>query len=206
VLRNQFDDTECLRNLYLLGHHVDDADFDGSEEDNHAYHVALGIVDPTMTFRRRLSLALMASDFITLGQRARVVLVLLGIDEHPYVRFAASAAARLPGTGPLHGRFRISAIYSRLISGFGGHPKMSKSIPGSSITVESPPDEIRSLIPGDRCRVPETSPTYQILCHTMLRPPEECTALAAECATASSTWHRAQVELADYLVSIAELW
>jgi tryptophanyl-tRNA synthetase len=206
VLRNQFDAGECLRNLYLLGYYADDADFDRAEEDNHRYYASLGIVDDRMTFRRKISLALMASDFVTLGQRFDAVLVMLGIDEHKYVRFTTEIADRLDAGTALRGDFTLASIYSRLTAGFGGHPKMSKSIPASSINVESTPDQIVARVASDEATTPDTSPAYQLICQMFLRSYEDCLALAWDCATGSGAWKKAKAELADYLVSITELW
>jgi tryptophanyl-tRNA synthetase len=206
VLRSQYDDVDCLRNLYLLGFYADDADFEHAEEDNHGYYASLGIVDERMTFRRKVSLALMASDFVTLGQQFDAVLVMLGIDEHKYVRYAREVAQRFDGSTTLRSAFQLASMYSRLTTGFGGHPKMSKSIPGSSINVASAPDEITARIVGDDARMPDTSPAYQLICQTFFRPYEDCVALAGECATASPAWQRTKVELADYLIAMTELW
>lgn len=206
VLRSQYDDLDCLRDMYLLGFYADDADFDRAEEDNHGYYASMAIVDDRMTFRRKMSLALMAADFVALGQDHDAVLVLLGIDEHKYVRFTREVAQRFGRDTHLRGDFTLASVYSRLAVGFGGHPKMSKSIPGSSISVTTSPEEIAALVAGDEARTPEASPSYQLTCQMFFRPPAECAALARECAAASPAWRRARAELADYLISVTELW
>lgn len=206
TLRSQYDDLGRLRDMYLLGFYADDADFSKAEEDNHAYYASMSVVDDRMTFRRKLSLALMAADFVSLGQDHEAVLVLLGIDEHKYVRFAREVTGRFGRDTSLRGCFTLASVYSRLASGFGGHPKMSKSIPGSSLSVASTPDEIASLVAGDEARDPGASPSYQLICQMFLRTPAECAELARECAAASPAWFRARAELAEYLISITELW
>jgi tryptophanyl-tRNA synthetase len=206
TLRSQFDRLDCLRDMYLLGFYADDADFDHAEEDNHDYYASMAVVDGRMTFRRKMSLALMAADFITLGQEHDAVLALLGIDEHKYVRFTRQVAQRFGPDTHLRGDFTLASVYSRLATGFGGHPKMSKSIPGSSISVGTPPKEIVELVTGDEVRNPEASPSYQLTCQMFFRPAAECAALGRECAAASPAWRKARAELADYLISITELW
>ncbi len=206
VLRNQFNDVDCLRNMYLLGFYAEDTDFDQAEEDNHAYYASMGIVDPRMTFRRKVSLALMAADFVTLGQDFDAVLVMLGVDEHKYVRFTREVARRFGDDTSLRGDFTLASIYSRLTVGFEGHPKMSKSIPGSSINMTTTPDEIVARVTRDDARTPEASASYQLICQMFLRPIDECLALVDECKTASPKWRRTKAELADYLISITELW
>jgi tryptophanyl-tRNA synthetase len=206
VLRNQFNDLDCLRNMYLLGFYANDADFDRAEEDNHGYYTAMGLVDDRMTFRRQLSLSLMAADFVTLGQDFDAVLVMLGVDEHKYVRFTREVAQRFGQDTSLRGDFTLASIYSRLTSGFGGHPKMSKSIPDSSINVTSTADEIMARVMSDDSRTPHTSAAYQLICQMFFRPYGECLDLIGECASASPMWRKTRSELADYLISIAELW
>lgn len=206
ILRNQFHDLDCLRNMYLLGFYADDCDFYRAEEDNHAYYASLGIVDDRMTFRRRVSLALMAADFVTLGQTFDAVLVMLGIDEHKYVRVSREIAQRFDGDTTLRGDFTLASIYSRLTTGFGGHPKMSKSIPESSINMTTAPEKVVAWVMADEARTPETSPSYQLICQLFFRPYDECIALIHECATASPAWRKTRAELAEYLISITELW
>lgn len=206
VLRDQHDDLDALRAMYLLGFYADDADFARAEEDNHGYYASMGIVDDQMTFRRKISLALMAADFVSLGQRYDSVLVMLGVDEHKYVRFARDMAGRLDDSSNLRGGFELAAVYSRLLAGFGGHPKMSKSIPGSSINVLTSADEVARLIRDDTIRRPETSPTYQLICQLFLRPFEECLTLADACANDTPAWSRAKAELIEYVVSVTRLW
>src|SRR5690606_27042600 len=119
------------------------------EEDTHDYYAQRGLVDATMTFRRRLSLSLMAADFITLGQDFDAILVVLGVDEHKYVRFAADVATRFDTDTSLRGSFTLASAYTRMNTGFNGHPKFAKSIPGSSIHVQTPDDQIRDLVCSD---------------------------------------------------------
>lgn len=206
TLRSQHDDLDCLRNQYLLAHYTEEDDFDKGEEDNHSYYATLGIVDAHMTFRRRVSLALMAADFITLGQHHDGVLVILGIDEHKYVKFARDIVSRLDGNTSLSGAFSLTSIYTRLNVGFNGHPKMSKSIPESSISATSSPDEIRRRLADDDIRLPEDSPTYQLIYQMLIYPHDETLELYRHCMESTERWKRAKVELADYLISLCEMW
>lgn len=206
ILRNQFNDLDCLRNMYLLSFYAEDADFNRAEEDNHSYYASMGIVDDRMTFRRKMSLALMAADLVTVGQDFDAVLVMLGVDEHKYVRFTREVVQRFGDDTSLRGGFTLASVYSRLTNGFEGHPKMSKSIPGSSINMTTTPEEIVARVMGDEARAPQSSPSYQLICQMFFRPVEECFALVHECAAASPAWRKTKAELAEYLISIAELW
>ncbi|MFF5334130.1 hypothetical protein [Streptomyces sp. NPDC013181] len=206
ILRNQRDHADALTNMYLLGQFTQESDFEGAEEDNHAYYVSRGIVDATMTFRRRLSLGLMASDFITLGQKYDAVLVLLGVDEHKYVRFTQDVARRFDENAPIRGNFTLAALYARLNSGFNGHPKFSKSIPGSSISVETAPDEIRKLVREDESRDPAASPVFQLISQMTYCSHEELVRLHEDCVEGNKKWESEKENFADYLVHIKELW
>lgn len=206
ILRNQRDHSDALTNMYLLGRYADETDFESAEEDNHAYYAACGIVDATMTFRRRLSLALMTSDFVTLGQTHAAVLVLLGVDEHKYVRFAQKVVRRFNGDAPLRGDFVLSALYARLNTGFNGHPKFSKSIPGSSISVETPREEIRRLVQEDEIRDPESSPVFQLMYQMTYCSYEELERINQDCTENNRRWISEKKRFVDYLVHIKELW
>lgn len=206
VLRNQRDYGEALTNMYLLGRYTQEADFLTAEEDNHAYYAAHGIVDSTMTFRRRLSLALMASDFVTLGQTHDAVLVLLGVDEHKYVRFAQDVTRRFDDDAPLRRDFTLAALYARLNSGFNGHPKFSKSIPGSGISVETPHDEVLRLVQEDECREPATSPVFQLMHQMTYCSHEELLRIHQDCAENNRRWQTEKGKFADFLIHVKELW
>jgi tryptophanyl-tRNA synthetase len=206
ILRRQEDHVEALTAMYLLGRYAEDDDFDSAEEDNHAYYVQRGIVDGSMTFRRRLSLALMAADFVSLGQDYDAVLVMLGIDEHKYVRFAQGVVSKFDDGTPLRGSFLLSALYARLNVGFGGHPKFSKSIPDSSISVDTAPDDIRRLVLSDAAPDPESSPVYQLMYQMTYCPIEELLSNYSECQKQSPAWRRRRSDFADYLIDIHEKW
>lgn len=205
ILRNQRDHAEVLMNMYLLGRYTQESDFLEAEEDNHAYYAARGIVDDTMTFRRRLSLALMAADFVTLGNSHEAVLVLLGVDEHKYVRFAQEVARRFDDEAPLRG-FTLSALYARLNTGFNGHPKFSKSIPGSGITVETPSAEIRTMVENDESRDPSASPVFQLMHQMTYCHHEDLLRINQDCLENNQRWKSEKTRFADFLVSVKEMW
>jgi tryptophanyl-tRNA synthetase len=205
TVRRQEGYLPALEAMYLLGRHVDRADFDAAEEDNHAYYASRGLVDSTMTFRRALSLALMTADFIALGHDHDAVLVMLGVDEHRYVRFAQQVRDRLDGQGPLRAHFTLSAAYTRLVRGFAGHPKFSKSIPGSAIDVTTPPGEIHDRLAAEPPD-PEASATYQLMCQVSRYDAAALLELHARCREAGPTWRRAVAEFADYVVHLTSLW
>lgn len=205
TLRTQVGHLPTLESMYLLARYVDQPDFDAAEEANHSYYASRGLVDDTMTFRRSMSLALMAADFVVLGQEHDAVLVLLGLDEHKYVRFAQEARRRIDLDAPLRADFSLSAVYTRMVNGFGGHPKFSKSIAGSSIDVDTPGIQVRRLL-QDEPLVPEASVTYQLMCQLPRYDADRLAVLHGHCLEGGPRWRREVDELADYLTSLIDLW
>ena len=205
IVRSQEGHLPALEAMYLLGRYVDQADFDEAEEDNHGYYAARGLVDESMTFRRALSLSLMAADFVALGQDHDAVLVMLGVDEHRYVRFAQQARGRLDEHAPLRADFALTAAYTRMVRGFGGHPKFSKSIPGSAIDVTTPPAEVRRLL-ADEPPLPERSATYQLMCQLPCYDATALLDLHRHCRKGGPPWRREVAQFADYLLDLINLW
>jgi tryptophanyl-tRNA synthetase len=205
IVRSQAGHLPALEAMYLLGRYVDQADFDAAEEDNHRYYVDHGLVDATMTFRRALSLSLMAADFLALGQDYEAVMVMLGVDEHRYVRFAQQAQTRLDEHVPLSGSFALTAAYTRMVRGFGGHPKFSKSIPGSAVDVATPAEDVHRLL-ADEPPVPEESATYQLMCQVPRYDADALLDLHAYCREAGSAWEHAVHDFADHVIHLIRLW
>ena len=205
ILRPQVDFLPALEAMYLLGRYVEQGDFDAAEEDNHLYYASRGLVDESMTFRRALSLLLMAADFLALGQEHEAVLVILGIDEHRYVRFAQQTCGRLDEHVPLKANFVLAAAYTRMVRGFGGHPKFSKSLPGSGIDMNTPPERVRHLLVGEP-PVPEESATYQLMCQMPFYDAATLLDLHAYCLEGSKAWRREVARFADYLIDLINRW
>lgn len=205
ILRSQESQLPALEAMYLLGRYVEQSDFDAAEEDNHGYYADRGLVDATMTFRRSLSLSLMTADFFALGQHHDAVLVMLGVDEHRYVRFAQQVRARLDEHAPLRADFTLSATYTRMVSGFGGHPKFSKSIPGSALDVATPPEAVVELLATEP-PVPEESSAYQLMCQIPRYDAATLVELHVLCREAGPAWRRVVSEFADYVVDLIGRW
>lgn len=94
---------------------------------------------------------------------------MLGLEEHLYVQIANKVVDRMQYP------FTISSMYSRIIKGFNGYPKMSKSIPESSITVDMPFEQMYDIIlnqEGDYDS-PMDSVVYQMMCAVSYYSPDE---------------------------------
>lgn len=204
IIRSQYDNVSCLRTMYLLANYAREQDFVEAEEDLHDHYSSLGLVDTKMTFRRQCSLSLMAADFIDLAQD-KSVLVMLGIDEHKYVNFARNVAARFDNNTSLR-KANISSIYTRMISGFDGHPKMSKSIPGSGLDVCSSPDEIAALVRTDDVSDPNRSPTFQLAYQLFVGSLEETMRWREACIRQDQQWNAVKERVIDTVIEMARLW
>lgn len=140
----------------------------GSEEDLHDDYARRRVVAQQMTFSRIYSLSLMCADFIAplLSGDASKVIVFLGIDEHRYVLAARNILKAMGEEFERCVQCDISALYSPLIKGFSGFPKMSKSFPESSIALTDSASDIRDKVLGDRHleRDPKDNAVYQLIC------------------------------------------
>ena len=202
VLRRQEGCTDVLATAFLLSRHLDDADFQWAEEDLSGLYRNHGVFDH-LSYGMKQATLLMAADFVHLLAEGRHVLVSLGVDEHKYVALARRGAERwgLPAD-------HLSGIYTKMIPGLGGLPKMSKSIPGSGITAALPPDDIRALLAADPDSGPEDD-TSALLQMIACLPETDGAAydLASEARRSGGRrWQQLRDELTERLIGILALW
>lgn len=102
----------------------------------------------------------------------------------------------------------IVGLYSHLVPGVDGTPKMSKSIPGSSINLRMSPADVRERVrdPSLDAPEPDESVVFQMLRHASPFRGEERAALRGACANDTERWTGAVAEYADYLAEAAEMW
>lgn len=210
VLRSQYDALTTLRMSYLIGRYMTDEMFLKVEEDLHDLYSAEGKVDPCMSYRRKLSLNLMIADFMELfDQGFDAVMVFLGIDEHRYVNFGKQTLERAKAErlGSL-GDGQYAALYSGIIRGFHGYPKMSKSFPQSGITVDMPADEITALIEHGETRTqfPETNVMYQMISSVSLYDNDIIREAYNECLKQSTRWSAIKRDYAEHLYQLCQKW
>jgi len=210
ALRNQHDALPTLRYAYLIGHHLADADLEQAEEDLHDLYSQQKKVDSAMSYRRKLSLNLMIADFIELlaldGFDA--VLVSLGIDEHKYVDLGRTVFQRQTAqSGALGGKV-YSAMYSSIIRGFNGYPKMSKSFPDSGLSVDMPLEEIeRSIMHGEMVTpFPETNVVFQMIASVSRFSNEQIREAYTECRKQSRGWTCIKQDYTKHLFQICRAW
>ena len=131
ILRTQSDHLEVLKTAYLISNCLNDQDFLEAEEDLSELYKKEKIYNG-IDFRVKQAILLMVADFIHLGmvEEYKNVMVMLGLEEHLYVAIARKVVERMKLD------MDVSAMYSRIIKGLNGYPKMSKSIKGSANTVD----------------------------------------------------------------------
>lgn len=174
------------------------------EEALDAAYEAVTIPGEATAFSEQLCGLLLAADSIAPlldGGHERVVLV-LGADNvglGPHVD-AVRADAGVAGS--------VVGLYSRLVAGLDGTPKMSKSIPGSSVHLGMPPEEVRERVrdPVLDAPEPDESVLFQMVRHASPFSGDERAALREACAADTDRWAEAVAEYADYLADAAGTW
>ncbi|WKD32065.1 hypothetical protein [Streptomyces xanthophaeus] len=202
VLRRQEGHTDVLGTAFLLSRHLDDSDFQWAEEDLSGLYRSHGVFDH-LSYGMKQATLLMAADFVQLLSEGRHVLVSLGVDEHKYVALARRGAERW-GL-PAH---RLSGIYTKMIPGLGGLPKMSKSIPGSGIDASMYAEDIRVLLSADTDTAPEDDGSALLQMYACL--PEVDGLAYDRAATARRSgapeWQTLREELVERVITIFSLW
>lgn len=209
TVRAQYDHPDVLRTAYLIGRFANDELFETAEEDLHEFYAEKGKVDSKMSFRRKMSLNLMVADFFHLGQKNPDILVMLGLDEHQYVQVAqklsSSIEAETSGIQPVS----IHSLYTPLIRGLNGYPKMSKSFPDSGINLAMSKEAIMSSIKNepDDFGDTEQSAIFQMACGVGLGNSISLSeAHAGAKDTDSVTWRKVKSALCSRIIMFSEIW
>ena len=211
VLRSQYDALSTLRMSYLIGHYMTDEMFSKAEEDLHGFYSAQGKVDLVMSYRRKLSLNLMIADFLELmaSDGFDAILVFLGIDEHRYVDFGHQTLKQAISEHLAWFRGKhYAALYSSIIRGFHGYPKMSKSFPHSGITVDMSSEEISGLVEHGEVvtQFPETNVVYQMISSVSLYDNVQIKEAYEECRKQSRHWSVIKRDYAVHLHQLCQKW
>ena len=205
ILRTQYEAIGSLRAMYLLARYTSDTEVMESLEDTKDIYIKDGIIRPSLGLR--LSILLMIGDFLDLylSNGFTNIAITLGVDEHKYVKLAGKIGElwKLP--------IKIGGIYSWMIRGFHGYPKLSKSIPRSAITPDMSYEEIKlKLIEGEPPTIKHPfyeSPVYQMMCAISYHSDEELEELQEICIKGGYKWERKKIEYLDtQLMPILEKW
>ena len=206
ILRTQYEAFGPLRSMFLLANHSSDTEVIDSLEETKDIYIREGLISPSLGLK--LSILLMIGDFLDLyiSDRFTNVTITLGIDEHKYVKLFERIVQRWKLD-----QLKISGIYSWMIRGFSGYPKMSKSIPVSSITAEMPYNEIRQkILEGEPIKINYPfyeSPVYQMMCSVSYYSEKELMNLYECCRKGGPEWKQRKMEYLDtQLMPILEKW
>lgn len=203
ILRNQIDHTEILKTAYLISNCLSDEDFLAAEEDLSELYKSKKIYNG-IDFKVKQAILLMVADFISLGTISNYdnVLVMLGLEEHLYVQIAQKVVERM------HLEMSVGALYSRIIKGLNGYPKMSKSIPDSSITVDMTPEKIYDLVVNSKEQYinPEDSTIFQMMSAVSYYSIDELRELREKCIFGGNDWKEEKKNYAKVLTRICKEW
>ena len=203
IIRNQFDFPEIIRTSFLLARCINDKDFEEIEEDiNELYKTER--VYQGMDFSVKQSISLMFADFIHPGLFDKVdnVLVISGIDEHGYVYKADEIRKRM-GI-----KMSISGLYSKMMRGLNDYPKMSKSIPLSSISLSSSKNELRKLLLHEKFDYTDSTDSfvYQLMKYVSFYDTKTLNVLKKHCDNKSEKWLLDIENYVDDLYNICKMW
>lgn len=203
ILRNQIDHTEILKTAYLISNCLSDEDFLAAEEDLSELYKSKKIYNG-IDFKVKQAILLMVADFISLGTISNYdnVLVMLGLEEHLYVQIAQKVVERM------NLDMSVGALYSRIIKGLNGYPKMSKSIPDSAITVDMTPEKIYDLVVNSKDQYinPEDSTIFQMMSAVSYYSTDKLYELREKCIHGGNDWKEEKKGYAKVLTGICKEW
>lgn len=202
-IRTQSTSIDVMKTAFIIAQQVKDSDFMEVEEDLSEYYKEQNIYEG-ITFPVKLSILLMFADFIHHGiyDGYEHILVLSGVDEHTYVPKAEEIKDRL-GLN-----FTISGLFSDVIRGFNNKPKMSKSIPNSSIWPSMTYPEIENMLlySDNDYESYEDSIVYQIMTSTFIYSASQLEILAHHCNDKGKEWIADKKKFAISLYRICKAW
>ncbi len=205
IIRDQYSHPEINHTAYLISKYIEDKDFQDAKEDIAHIYEKEGIYDG-WSFAMKQALTLMIADFIHLHTHHGYnhIMVMLGLEEHKYVRMATKVIERmgLP--------IEISGIYGRIIKGLSGYPKMSKSLKGSAIDVSTSESDIYKLLLNDKRNSsdPRNNATFLIMEQVSFYNNEEINTLIEKYEKASDLeWSNIVKDyIENQLLSILRSW
>jgi tryptophanyl-tRNA synthetase len=167
-------------------------------------------------FAGRLTGLLCLADFMhpSLAEGYDRSVFILGIDEHALDIFNRRYLEETPFDPAFEG------LFTRIVPGLDGYPKMSKTIPGSGIRMDMDPARVRELVLEEAASErqggsglsqasgldPAESTVYQMLCLVSEYDGARLADLEEACRQGGAEWEAACEEYADYLAELASLW
>lgn len=216
-VRTQWDATDVMQTAFRLAPHVDLADapeFDAEPTEwvddlRAAYDEHRdGPADEsdTAALGGDLATLLCLADFVhpTLADGYDQTVFVLGVDEHALVLANDHYLADAPFDAAFEG------LFTRMVPGLDGHPKMAKTIPGSGITMDRDPGTVRRLVreaaATDGDAPPAESTVFQMLCLVSDYDADGLADAEAACHRGGDDWDATVDAYADYLAALSRAW
>lgn len=213
-VRTQYGDRDVMQTAFRLAPHFEFEDgptFD-TEPTEWVEQLRSAYDDDQLThddatgatkFGGRVASLLCLADFLhpTVGEDYDQTVFVLGVDEHALVLANEYYTAKTPFAPAFEG------LFTRLVPGLNGYPKMAKTIPGSGITMDMAPERVRRLVhEADDGATPPESTVYQMLCLVSEHDGQRLAKLADACRAGGEEWDAAVAAYADFLADLAAAW
>lgn len=213
-VRTQYDDRDVMHTAFRVAPWFDpeyDLEFDAEPTDwvesvraaYEADQIEHDDAGDTPEFASRLTGLLCLADFLhpTVADGYDQTVFVLGVDEHALVQYNQHYAAASPFDAAFEG------LFTRMVPGLDGYPKMAKTIPGSGITMDMAPERVRDLVQtADDATDPAASTLYQMLCLVSEHDAARLAELEAACREDGEEWAAARDAYADFLADLASKW
>lgn len=203
IIRNQFDHDEVLKTAYLISSVLKDSDFLDCKEDIYDLYKELNLY-PGMEYNVKQSILLMFADFIHpgLSKEYENILVMCGVDEHVYPKKAMEIVDRM-GLN-----FSLSGLYSKILPGLNGNPKMSKSLKDSGILLTDDEKKINNIIVNgeDDYNTSSESIIFQMIMNASLYDENTIKQIENECNNKTNEWKKIKKMYANDLYNMTRKW
>lgn len=140
-------------------------------------------------------------------ERKERVLVFVGIEEYYFPKLAETVIDRLQkkyGTLFTENNTKVSAIFGKLINGLNGYPKMSKSIPNSSINLDDSEAVIKKKIM--ECNPEDEKVILQMIQLVSDWEVSKVNKAKKSLEENSIEWKKMKTEYLEYYLYIKSLW
>ncbi|GAB3689380.1 hypothetical protein GCM10028857_24640 [Salinarchaeum chitinilyticum] len=128
------------------------------------------------------------------------ILLAFGIDEHGL----ASWTRQFRDAAGVSGR--IGGLYTRMVPGFDGVPKQSKSI-GAGVSLDADPGIVHEQIASaPDANEPERSTVFEAMCFASRYDVDRLDAFEAACESGGAEWDDARRAFAESVAGLAERW
>lgn len=133
-------------------------------------------------------------------ERYEQVLLAFGIDEHDLAFWTRQFRDAAGVSG------RIGALYTRIVPGFDGVPKQSKSI-GAGVSLDADPATVHERIASaPDANDPDRSTVFQAMCLASRYSVDRLAAFEAACESGGAAWDDARRTFAEYVAGLTEQW